>query len=68
MIARRVGQILLDAEIFFGRLNRIVSERELNLVDRRAALVREFGECSSKVVRRDALIFQFLGIARRQYL
>lgn len=59
MVARRVSQILLDTEILFRRQNRIVSERELNLVNRRAAFVSEFSECPAKVVWRDALLFQF---------
>jgi hypothetical protein len=36
----------------------------LNLVDRRAAFMREFGKGAVQIVRRNALIFKFHGVTR----
>ena len=62
MIARSISQILLDAKIFLSRLNGIVTQRQLNLIDRRAALVSKLGERSPQVVRSYAIIRELPGI------
>ena len=52
VIARRVGKILLDAEVPFGGLNRRMPERNLDLLESGMALVREFRKGSPEIVRR----------------
>ena len=44
VVAELVGEILLDPEMPFGRLNRGVAERELDLIELGAALESELGE------------------------
>ncbi len=52
MIAQRVGEVLLDAEVLFRRLDGLMSERELYLADGRAALVNQLRKRPPQVVRR----------------
>ena len=54
VIAGRVHQVLLEAEVAFGGLHRSVAERKLDLLKRGVAFVRELGEGPAEVVRRDA--------------
>ena len=53
MIARGVGEVLFDAEVAFGGLNRSMSQRNLDLLERRMPLVRELGKGTPEIVRRD---------------
>ena len=50
VIARRVRQVLLHPQVPFGRLNRRMSQRDLDLFEWRPALVRQFGESAAHVV------------------
>ena len=51
MIAGRVEQIEFRAEVALGRLNGLVAERELDLLERRQAGAGELGERAAQVVR-----------------
>ena len=53
MVARRIGQILADAEIPFRGLDGRVAESDLNLFQRRAAAMRELGEAAAGIMRRE---------------
>jgi len=53
MVARRIGQILADAEIPFRGLDGCVTEGNLNLFECRAAAVRELGEAAAGIMRRE---------------
>ena len=46
-------EVLGEAEVALGGLDRGVAERELDLLERGAALVGELGEGAAQVVRRD---------------
>lgn len=61
VIAGGVGEILLDAEVAFGGLDRGVVERELDLVELGAALVGEFRKGAPEVVGRDRLTVSIHG-------
>ncbi len=53
MIARSIGQILLDPQVSFCSLNGSMPERNLNLLQCRVAFVGEFGEGAPEIVRGD---------------
>ena len=53
MIAGGVGEVLLNSEVAFGRLNGSMPQRNLDLLERGVTPVGESGEGSSQVVRRD---------------
>ena len=46
-------EVLTQAQVALGGLDRGVAERDLDLLERRAALVGELGEGAPQVVRRD---------------
>ncbi len=46
-------EVLAHAQIAFGRLNRGVAQGQLDLLERRLALVSELGEGAPQVVRGD---------------
>jgi hypothetical protein len=50
---RGIEQVLLDAEVPVRSLNRLVAERQLDLLNGHFALVGEFGEGAAYVVRRE---------------
>jgi hypothetical protein len=53
MVARGVRQILADAEIPLGRHNGGVAECELDLLERRVAVIGKIGERAAEIVRGD---------------
>ena len=52
-IARRVVEVLLEPQVALGGLDGGVPQRDLDLLERRAAPVGELGEGAPQVVRRD---------------
>ena len=49
-ITRRLCQILLDSQILLRCPDAAVAQRQLDLVQRRAALVRQFGKRPPEIV------------------
>ncbi len=63
VIARRVRQVLFHTQMLLGRLDGLVPERELYLVDCGPALVGQLGERAAQVVRSYALLLQLSDVA-----
>ena len=53
MIAGGIGQVLPDAQIPFRGQDRIMPERQLDLLERRTASMRQFCERAAQIVRGD---------------
>src|SRR5579863_6447639 len=52
MIAGRVGEVLLDAQVALGRLDRRMAKRHLDLFQPRPALVGQLGVGATQIVWR----------------
>ena len=52
MVTRRVWQVLTDIQVAFGGLDDGMTQAQLDLFQRRMAGMRQLGECSAEIVRR----------------